>query len=178
MYIYCYGDSNTYGFDPRSYFGDRYSDKYRWTDVLAEKSGWQIDNGGINGECIPKSIIKLPLNTDLLIVMLGSNDLLQGCKLNEVKIRMEKFVCKLGKRKTLLIAPPPFQQGGWVYQNELIDRSRALADIYREIAEKYEVLFADAAVWKVELALDGVHFTENGHISFANGLYDYLIGVV
>lgn len=178
MYIYCYGDSNTYGFDPRSYLGDRYSEKCRWTDVLSKISGWEIVNGGINGECIPDSVINFPSNIDLLIIMLGSNDLLQGASLDEVKTRMMKFLSTLGYQKTLLIAPPPFQRGEWVYENELVNRSCALSDLYRECAEQCKTLFVDASAWNVELAFDGVHFTENGHISFANGLYQYLIGVI
>ena len=28
--LLCYGDSNTYGYDPRSYLGGRYPDSIRW----------------------------------------------------------------------------------------------------------------------------------------------------
>ena len=31
--VLCFGDSNTYGYDPRSFFGGRYPG--RWTDLLA-----------------------------------------------------------------------------------------------------------------------------------------------
>ena len=34
MKILCIGDSNTYGYDPRSFFGDRYPEDVRWTDNL------------------------------------------------------------------------------------------------------------------------------------------------
>lgn len=36
MTLLCYGDSNTYGFDPRSYFGGRYPAEVRWTHRLAQ----------------------------------------------------------------------------------------------------------------------------------------------
>ena len=36
------------------------------------------------------------------------------------------------------------------------------------------VLFADAGVWSVSLAHDGVHFTEQGHRAFAAGLWEVL----
>ncbi len=37
MRILCFGDSNTYGYDPRGYFGGRYDAGDRWVDLLAEK---------------------------------------------------------------------------------------------------------------------------------------------
>ena len=35
MDIICFGDSNTYGYDPRGYFGGRYDADCRWVDILA-----------------------------------------------------------------------------------------------------------------------------------------------
>ncbi len=32
--ILCFGDSNTYGYDPRSYLGGRYPASVRWTALL------------------------------------------------------------------------------------------------------------------------------------------------
>ena len=49
MRLLCFGDSNTYGYDPRSYAGDRYPPESRWTDLLAESSGWEVVNMGLNG---------------------------------------------------------------------------------------------------------------------------------
>ena len=37
MKILCFGDSNTYGYDPRSYFGGQYPAQNRWVDLLAQK---------------------------------------------------------------------------------------------------------------------------------------------
>lgn len=76
--VICFGDSNTYGYDPRSYFGGRYGADSRWVDILAAQTGWTISNMGQNGREIPSSAPTFPADTDLLIVMLGINDLLQG----------------------------------------------------------------------------------------------------
>ena len=35
--LLCYGDSNTYGFDPRGFVDDRYEEDDRWCDLLAKK---------------------------------------------------------------------------------------------------------------------------------------------
>lgn len=40
MNIICFGDSNTYGYDPRGYFGGRYDADCRWVDILAVETGW------------------------------------------------------------------------------------------------------------------------------------------
>ena len=53
MRILCFGDSNTYGFDPRSCLGDRYPAEIRWPERLAAVSGWQGRNVGLNGREIP-----------------------------------------------------------------------------------------------------------------------------
>ena len=54
MRMLCYGDSNTYGYDPRGFFGDRYPKESRWVDILAQRTGWQIQNAigrNINKYC-------------------------------------------------------------------------------------------------------------------------------
>ena len=47
--IVCFGDSNTYGYDPRGYFGDRYDVEDRWTDLLSKQTGYEVINAGANG---------------------------------------------------------------------------------------------------------------------------------
>ena len=46
MNVICFGDSNTYGYDPRGYFGGRYDAGSRWVDILAEETGWTVCNMG------------------------------------------------------------------------------------------------------------------------------------
>ncbi len=51
--IVCYGDSNTYGYDPRSYLGGRYPEAVRWTALL-NTEGREVINEGQNGRPIPR----------------------------------------------------------------------------------------------------------------------------
>lgn len=39
MQVICYGDSSTYGYDPRSWVGGRYEPDSRWVDILAAETG-------------------------------------------------------------------------------------------------------------------------------------------
>ena len=72
MNVICFGDSNTYGYDPRGYFGGRYDPDSRWVDILVEETGWSVCNMGQNGREIPSASPAFPADTDLLIVMLGT----------------------------------------------------------------------------------------------------------
>lgn len=172
MKILCFGDSNTWGYDPRGYFGGRYD--HPWPELLAEKLGCTILNWGENGREIPASAMDFPADTDLLIVMLGTNDLLQGASLETISGRMERFVKPLNWEKLLLIAPPPMKLGAWVPSQKLINDSKALTKHYQDLSERLGIRFADAGKWNVPLAYDGVHMTGEGHRSFADGLIEYL----
>ena len=185
MKILCFGDSNTYGYDPRSFFGGQYPAQHRWVDLIARKLSCTVINAGENGREIPSregELLRFDLMLtnqnplDLLIIMLGSNDLLQGNSVDDVIKRMERFLEHIGldKAKILLIGPPPMQRGEWVPTQEIIDASKELNDRYKDLAKRSGVRFTDAGEWNISLTYDGVHFTEEGHKAFAEGLANYL----
>ena len=100
MRILCFGDSNTYGYDPRGFFGDRYGAGDRWVDLLAKQTGHVIISAGANGREISRNPYALRLLTehapvDIFLVMLGTNDLLQGAPAKEAATRMEAFLNSL-----------------------------------------------------------------------------------
>lgn len=176
MNVICFGDSNTYGYDPRGYFGGRYDADSRWVDILATETGWSVYNRGENGREIPSAAPAFPTDTDLLIVMLGTNDLLQGCSPERAAERLEHFLSALSmdQSKILLIALPPMNLGAWVPNQQLIENSRTFARLCQTLAERIGLRFADAGKWNISLAYDGVHFTEQGHKAFAAGLLEEL----
>ena len=45
-----------------------------------------------------------------------------------------------------------------------------LAEEYKLLAEKLNISFIDTRHWNIDLAFDGVHFTEAGHHTFAEKL--------
>ena len=147
MNIICFGDSNTYGYDPRGYFGGRYDGDSRWVDILASETGWTVSNMGENGRSPEQAAEKL-------------NRFLSGISLDRNKI--------------LLIAPPPVQLGAWVPNQQLIADSHTFAQLCQTLAERLGIRFADAGKWDITLAYDGVHFTEQGHRTFAAGLLEEL----
>lgn len=179
MRILCFGDSNTYGYDPRGFFGDRYGAQDRWVDLLASGTGHEVINAGMNGREIPRNWDVLRLLTDyapvdILLVMLGTNDLLQGVSAKEAASRMEIFLTHLLPycKQILLVAPPPMKRGAWVPTDTLVAESILLAQEYQSVAEKLNIRVVDTRRWNIELTFDGVHFTENAHHTFAKRLIE------
>ena len=179
MRILCFGDSNTFGYDPRGFFGDRYGAGDRWVDLLTKQTGHECINAGANGREIPRNLHDLCLLTepvDMLLVMLGTNDLRQGATAKEAADRMEAFLMHLLPhcRQVILTAPPPMKRGTWVPSDALVAESVHLAEEYRRLAEKWNISFVDTRGWNIELTFDGVHFTEEGHHCFAKHLVEVI----
>ncbi len=183
MKLWCFGDSNTYGYDPCGFFGGRYAAP--WPELLAEQTGDRVINDGRNGRMIPGREYEFTqfrrdaerYGADALIVMLGANDLLNGATAVEAAARMAAFLNRCRLPRTLLIGPPPMQRGAWVPDDHLVAASRALARQYETLAERLGILYADAGGWDIALAYDGVHFSEEGHARFAEGLAARLSGM-
>lgn len=183
MRVICFGDSNTYGYNPRDSLGGRYGAQNRWTDILAAKTGWQVRNRGENGRQIPRSrgavdqtarMLRANGVVDALVVMLGTNDLLQGASAEEAAARMDAFLKQiLPLCGRVLLVAPPMGTGEWVTATQIRENAR-LAGALAALAERRQVAFADASAWQAELAFDGVHLTESGHRCFAEKILEVL----
>ena len=144
--------------------------------------GWEVVNYGQNGLRIPRETqfsaiadqLRRTGSADVVTIMLGGNDLLNGLGAEETATRMGALLrCMrkhMGSAVLLLIAPPPLRFGDWVQTQALIDESKQLGGLYRELAGRVGVAFADAGAWVVALTFDGVHFSPDGHAAFAKGL--------
>jgi lysophospholipase L1-like esterase len=172
--LLCIGASNTYGHDPRSYLGSRYPAQIRWTDRLP---GRDVINCGVNGMTVPReaSVFCDAVRSnapDLVVVMLGTNDLLEGMCAEQIAERMEAFLVSLQETGVpiLLVAPPHMQSGEWIQSDALKAESLDLRRRYRALAAKAGCRFADAGAWDIDMTFDGVHFSPTGHAAFAQRL--------
>ena len=117
--------------------GGRYPESIRWTALLVA-GNWTVINKGENGRTIPKLNQEIEAaasmihrsNADTVVVMLGSNDLLQSAEV--CGKRMERFLRAIlvqtqGEPKILLVAPPPMEQGAWESDPKPLKESRKLA---------------------------------------------------
>lgn len=189
--IACFGDSNTYGFDPRMGGYGRYPASVRWTGRLNALPDVSVRNLGMNGASIPASAnyvaeIYDAEKPDVITIMFGSNDVLEKVSYAEqidrmtepgqvavsVAAAMDRFLTDVksrladrGNPEIILISPPAMTRGTWT-DAAIVDEMKRLAPLYDEIADRHDVRFLDAAAWPLELCFDGVHLTEEGHRVF------------
>ena len=172
--ILCIGDSNTFGYDPSTGFS--YPKDRIWA-ALAQNPERKMINCGTNGLSVPTgnetdhyvSLLRKK-SPDAVIIMLGTNDILQGRSAEKTAQRMDRFLSSLAYSKCFLLSPAPLQPGTWVTAEEMIPESGKLKDLYHSLAAKHSIVFADAGEWNPELAFDGVHMTLRGHRTFADNL--------
>lgn len=176
--IVCFGDSNTYGFDPRDPIEKRYPPEERWPDLLAASTGWETVNLGLNGRTIPQrkretelalEQIRKRLPADCLVIMLGSNDALtmESPSAEKVSARMDRFLRELRTafpELPILLVSPPRVRIPLAHIQEIFDQ---LIPLYRRVALRYRAAFASAPAWRIPLSADDVHFAPEGHVLFA-----------
>lgn len=130
--ILCYGDSNTYGYNPRN--GLRYPDYLRWTEVLQKRLGpdYKVINAGLNGRTAASAFLGEEWRSglyslepvlvgncpvDILVIMLGTNDcsIELGLSAEEISGGMEMLVDRARdilmqeqgyEAEIILVAPP------------------------------------------------------------------------
>ncbi len=198
--ILCYGDSNTYGHDPRGMFGSRLPVQSRWTGILALSCPWEILSMGLNGRTIPHcdteyrlmdSVLTRSQPLDGIVIMLGTNDMQTMFRptAEKITIRMEKFLIKLQKHPCfqsenppwiLLLAPPILDLSWW--EEKLAAKMSALSasvnQCFGQLAQHMGIYFADTAQWNIPTFYDGTHFSEEGHQIFAQRLRQVLDEII
>lgn len=173
MKIFCYGDSNTYGWDPRGFFGGRYD--RTWTDILAE-AGHEVSVDAMPGRQIP--FRKRPLDImceqftehcDLLIIMMGSNDIDATMNVEMVEARMEtllKTVTGWQVADRILLLGPPENR----VTREHIALSHEMNDAFAVLAQRFGIEYTDTSGWDLVLAHDRCHLTAEDQETFAREL--------
>ena len=180
--IFCYGDSNTNGFDPRSFLGGRYEADSRWCDLLAEHTGHKVINAGEDGRMIPRGQWDFDelrwamqdSRPDLILVMLGTNDILCGASYETAAERMEALLRFFHRGwadiPLVLLGVPPVR----IPDDTLCQEVERLNLRYARLAEQRGLVFCDVSGWGFSLACDGVHLSEEDHRRFAVRLEDFL----
>ncbi len=176
MKILCYGDSNTYGYDGTDPFGGRLPESARWPELLCRSLGCDCLNCGLNGRRVPRfprsveadlRLLSRAREGDLILVMLGTNDLLCGAEPADTAGHMRDFLGRLKDAKPgcalLLAAPPPAAVEG----EDFSPAFTALAEAYGALSRELGIFFADTTAWDIPAVGDGVHFSGRGHRLFA-----------
>jgi len=189
--ILCYGDSNTWGWNPATQV--RYARGERWPGVLSQElgEGYRIIEEGLNGRTTVwddpiekdrngKAFLGPCLEThrpvDLVALMLGTNDLKKhfsasACDIADGVGALVEIVLKSragtggSAPKVLLMAPPPLGRlTGFVEMFEGAKaKSRKFSDHYRRVAEVHGCAFLDTSEVIVSSDIDGVHLELSEH---------------
>ncbi|MBE6017231.1 MAG: hypothetical protein E7233_06440 [Lachnospiraceae bacterium] len=189
-----YGDSNTYGYDPRDFSGWRYPEKSIWVSLVAEalKDVFDVENEGVNGRRIPTGrfysydtgLIGSLSENDIFAIMLGTNDILMNIEPDADRAikAMDEFIGFIKEQehhpRILIIAPPCIGQENDAdlifmrFYRECVKMN----DGFRKIAETRGCTFADASGWGIEMSFDRCHFSEEGHRIFAKHMISFLKG--
>lgn len=206
--ILCFGDSLTWGFHPAT--RTRIPEEQRWTGVLQRLLGeerYKVIEEGQSGRTIATEdpaegeknglhyiipCIESQSPLDLLIVMLGSNDLKRKFSYASIDIagEMQIFLEKVQSynrfrmadhMKILLIAPPLVgtdPKDDWLADCFDFPRARKvseeLADWYRQLAEMYQCWFLDAAQFVTSSSIDGAHLEPEEQIRLGEAIYEKL----
>ena len=202
--ILCFGDSNTYGFDPETW--GRYEYGQRWTGALQNILGDScriIEEGCCYRTTVfddptrPNSIgrphLEMLLEShkplDLVIICLGTNDLKRifhvtatesALGLGELVKLVQRYDYGVHSAPRVLVLSPI------VIREEIASRqffgfgfeaaaeSRNFASKFKEVADFYHCWFLDAANFAVPSRTDHLHMDREGHAALARGLAEFL----
>lgn len=193
--ILCFGDSNTWGYTPGT--ARRYAPNQRWTGVMQAALGtdYRVLEDGLNArttvyedpwspwrvgkEALPIALVaQKPL--DLLILMLGTNDLkftdafgaAKGAETligvaQMVQARKESSPVFPNGLKILLVSPilidPCVAKDPYGTLRGGAGESRRCAEFFRHAAEVKGAAFFDAATVAHPSQIDGVHMEPESH---------------
>jgi len=150
-----------------------------WPALLAEKTGWQVVNGGVSGDKTGDALARLPALLDehapkLVLVTLGGNDMLRKLPEEQTRGNLARILELIRSRNAqpVLLATPKPSVAGVVFQ------SLSPPPFYAEIAKERKVpLIADAipdVLSDPDLKLDQLHPNAEGHQVLAGKAFDAL----
>ena len=206
--VMCFGDSNTWGFPPDC--GERYDRQTRWPAVLQRELGeeyyvieeglpgrstvWDDPvEGGKNGltQLVPLIHSHMPL--DLLIIMLGTNDLKNRFSVSAMDIawsigRLVKTARDSSSRflgdapEVLVICPPPLaDMSQSPFKDILIgaeEKSRQLASTLGTFCAENEIRMFNAGVVVQSSPVDGVHWEPEEHRKLGTAVSEVVRGIL
>lgn len=197
--ILCFGDSNTYGFNPKN--GSRFNEKIRWAGQIKEKlkNKFEIIEQGQNNRCgftKNKESIELSggiaiekylkLSPDIVILAIGINDLQKIYKNDEKTIYegLKSLILKIksyGISNIIFLTPSILKENilnsffNSLFDEVSIEKSKKLPDIYKKLSEELNVINIDLNKIAETSETDGLHYDEEGHKKIAEAVLNVLI---
>lgn len=202
--ILCYGDSNTHGTIPMETLDvvRRFARDLRWTGQLARLlPNWEVIEEGQpgrttlhddpvegphrNGLTVLPAILESHRSIDVVVLMLGTNDLKGRFSLSvtDIALSLEKLVAVIRASLTgpdmtapgvLLVAPPPIREvhplGEIFWGGEA--KSQGLGARIARSAQRVNVPFLDAGAVVTVSEVDGIHYDADQQALLAQAIAD------
>lgn len=150
-----------------------------WPNLLANKTGWTVINGGVSGDTSSEALLRLPSLLEehkpvLVLVAVGGNDMLRHLPQQETVANLGKIIAliKIHGAKPVLLATPNPSLMGAVFQ------TLSAADFYQKVADAQQVPLIEDAIADVisdpQLKGDPLHPNAAGHALLSKKIYDSL----
>lgn len=199
--IVCFGDSNTWGYHALE--GTRYDEDTRWTGRMQKLlgEGYTVIEEGQNGRT---TVWDDPVENrlagltylwpcmeshspfDLLIIMLGSNDVkgyfgVQAQSIADGAGRLVELAQKspFGRDnrapEVLLVSPIRINRSevfAHLFDERAVEKAKGFPKAYRAVAERFGCHFMDASECALPSKEDGVHLDAEGHDKLARAMAD------
>jgi lysophospholipase L1-like esterase len=200
--VMLFGDSNTHGTQPAPHLGfcGRFDRDERWTGRLARAlPDWEviaeghpgrttvhddpIEGAHRNGLAVLPALLESHRPLDLVVIMLGTNDLKERFSVNagDIALSLERLVRVIRKSEAgpeggspgvLLVAPPPIVEVGCLAGMFAggAAKSRALAAEIAAAAKRSGVPFLDAGRVVTVSPIDGIHYDAAANPALAEAI--------
>ncbi|MFT3974552.1 MAG: SGNH/GDSL hydrolase family protein [Amaricoccus sp.] len=201
--VLAYGDSNTHGTVPMATLEDqgRFGPAERWPGVCAAAlgPGWRVVEEGLpgrttvhpdpiegvykNGLAVLPAILESHRPIDLVVLMLGTNDLKQRFSVTPLDISqsvslllhtLRHSYCgqDASQPRMLVVAPMPIEEVGCLAEMFLggAAKSRGLAAEYARVAARHGAEFLDAGEVISVSPVDGIHFDAAAHAALGRAI--------
>lgn len=193
--VLCYGDSNTYGFNPIN--GLRFSEDERWSGILKNNltDRFEVIEKGLNNRTgfvdnpqgekfsaksnLPKTLQQIR-NIDLLILAVGTNDLQTQYNIDfkTIELGLENLILKVKNQniKTIIISPVILRKEilksffGQLFDEVSIQKSVEVQKVFEKVARKLDCEFFDCNKLVSPSTIDGLHYTADAHKKIAENL--------
>lgn len=198
--IVCYGDSNTFGYNPSD--ASRFNEDTRWTAILqknlkgeykiieegvCDRTGFVDNDKGFTFSAqrhFPEYIKNIG-NIDILIIALGTNDLQFKYDLNSEQIKqgLENLILiSKNMAKRIIIIPPVILDDNILngyfncqFDKTSILKSKIVSDIYKQIAKVHKCEIFDINNFTKPSDVDGLHYDKPAHKFIADELTEFIL---